>query len=146
MKNNQKGITLVALVITIIVLLILAGVTIASLSGDNGILNRGKESKESNEREQVKELIQMAANEGMEEDYAVNYVEGATSTKFGEAAKTAKTAVIAAIESIRTTDNKIAGVNVTHTDKDDIFELDFSGGKEKATIDINGQISYSNIP
>ena len=38
MKNNQRGITLVALVITIIVLLILAGVTIAALSGDNGIL------------------------------------------------------------------------------------------------------------
>ena len=40
MKRNakkNKGITLIALVITIIVLLILAGVTIASLSGDNGI-------------------------------------------------------------------------------------------------------------
>ena len=34
MKNNEKGITLVALVITIIVLLILAGVTILALSGD----------------------------------------------------------------------------------------------------------------
>ena len=38
MKNNEKGITLVALVITIIVLLILAGVTILALSGDNGII------------------------------------------------------------------------------------------------------------
>ena len=44
MKNNQKGITLVALVITIIVLLILAGVTLAALSGENGILVRGRES------------------------------------------------------------------------------------------------------
>ena len=34
-KRKNKGITLIALVITIIVLLILAGVTIASLSGDN---------------------------------------------------------------------------------------------------------------
>ena len=42
MKNNEKGITLVALVITIIVLLILAGVTILALSGDNGILNRAE--------------------------------------------------------------------------------------------------------
>ena len=33
---NQRGITLIALVITIIVLLILAGVTIATLTGDNG--------------------------------------------------------------------------------------------------------------
>ena len=34
----DKGITLIALVITIIVLLILAGVTIASITGENGIL------------------------------------------------------------------------------------------------------------
>ena len=36
--KKEKGITLIALVITIIVLLILAGVTIATLTGDNGIL------------------------------------------------------------------------------------------------------------
>ena len=38
--RNQKGVTLIALVITIIVLLILAGVSIAMLTGDNGICNR----------------------------------------------------------------------------------------------------------
>ena len=38
--KKVEGITLIALVITIIVLLILAGVTIASLSGENGILTR----------------------------------------------------------------------------------------------------------
>ena len=36
--RKEKGITLIALVITIIVLLILAGVVIATLTGDNGIL------------------------------------------------------------------------------------------------------------
>ena len=45
MKNN-KGITLIALVVTIIVLLILAGVSIAMLTGQNGILNRAAEAKE----------------------------------------------------------------------------------------------------
>ena len=43
MKNN-KGITLIALVVTIIVLLILAGVSIAMLSGQDGILNRASEA------------------------------------------------------------------------------------------------------
>ena len=38
--KESKGITLIALVITIIVLLILAGVTIATLTGDNGILTK----------------------------------------------------------------------------------------------------------
>ena len=37
-KENTKGITLIALVITIIILLILAGVSIAMLTGNNGIL------------------------------------------------------------------------------------------------------------
>ena len=40
LKKSSKGITLIALVITIIVLLILAGVSIAMLTGDNGILTQ----------------------------------------------------------------------------------------------------------
>ena len=40
-NNSEKGITLIALVITIIVLLILAGVTIVSLTGENGLLRKG---------------------------------------------------------------------------------------------------------
>ena len=42
--RKEKGITLIALVITIIVLLILAGVTIATLTGDNRIINQIKNS------------------------------------------------------------------------------------------------------
>ena len=52
---NSKGITLIALVITIIVLLILAGVTIAMLTGENGILNQASESKEKTEIAEAKE-------------------------------------------------------------------------------------------
>ena len=40
LKYGKRGITLIALVITIIVLLILAGVTIVTLTGENGILTR----------------------------------------------------------------------------------------------------------
>ena len=39
-KNEQKGITLIALIITIIVLIILAGISIMMISGQNGILNK----------------------------------------------------------------------------------------------------------
>ena len=55
MLKNKKGITLIALVITIIVLLILAGVTIATLTGENGILSRAQEAKEKTEEAQVNE-------------------------------------------------------------------------------------------
>ena len=48
-KDINKGITLIALVVTIIVLLILAGVSISMLTGQNGILNRAVEAKEKTE-------------------------------------------------------------------------------------------------
>ena len=55
--RKEKGITLIALVITIIVLLILAGVVIATLTGDNGILTKANEAKtitnEKDEEEQI---------------------------------------------------------------------------------------------
>ena len=73
MKNNNKGITLVALVITIIVLLILAGVTIAALSGDNGILTRGKQAKIDNAVGNAKDIINLAANEGLAAYYGKTY-------------------------------------------------------------------------
>ena len=53
--KKQKGITLIALVITIIVLLILAGVTIATLTGDNGILGKVNEAKTKSDIVEVKE-------------------------------------------------------------------------------------------
>ena len=56
-KENQKGITLIALVITIIVLLILASVSIAMLTGDNGILTRAGDAKIETALGAVKEQI-----------------------------------------------------------------------------------------
>ena len=58
--RNQKGITLIALVITIIVLLILAGVSIAMLTGDNGILTQANNAKVSQIEGQVKEEVNLA--------------------------------------------------------------------------------------
>lgn len=57
--NGKKGITLIALVITIIVLLILAGVSIATLTGENGILRQAAEAKKSTEIASVKEQAKM---------------------------------------------------------------------------------------
>ncbi len=61
--RNKKGITLIALVITIIVLLILAAITIATLTGKNGILANAQRAKEENSHAQVKEQIQIAVIE-----------------------------------------------------------------------------------
>ena len=63
LKNNKNGITLIALIITIIVLLILAGVTIATLTGDNGILTRANEAKTKTENAKETELRRLTALE-----------------------------------------------------------------------------------
>lgn len=60
--KNQKGITLIALVITIIVLLILAGVSIAMLTGENGILTQATESKTATNKAEAVEKINLALN------------------------------------------------------------------------------------
>lgn len=68
--KERKGITLIALIITIITLLILAGVSILMLTGDNGILIRTQSSKKVSEIAKIKEEIQteiiaeQAGNEG----------------------------------------------------------------------------------
>ncbi len=62
MKQNN-GITLIALVITIIVLLILAGVAIATLTGDNGILKKAVQAKDATRGGEVKDYVRMAVAE-----------------------------------------------------------------------------------
>lgn len=59
MLKGQKGITLVALVITIIVLLILAGVTISLTLGNNGIFTTAQKAAKNYTNAQDKELYEI---------------------------------------------------------------------------------------
>lgn len=58
--NKASGITLIALVVTIIVLLILAGISIQMLTGDNGILNRAEQAVKKHADANELEKIQIA--------------------------------------------------------------------------------------
>lgn len=58
-QETNKGITIIALVITIIVLLILVAISIATLTGENGILNKSQKAKEENNRETATEIIKL---------------------------------------------------------------------------------------
>lgn len=71
--KTSNGITLIALVITIIVLLILAGVVIATLTGDNGILGKAKTAKTTNDEEKAKEQIKIAVMGSYGKDGELNY-------------------------------------------------------------------------
>ena len=61
-KQKNNGITLIALIVTIIILLILAGITIATLTGENGIITRAIEAREQTEIGSEKEEIALAWN------------------------------------------------------------------------------------
>ena len=68
MKKNVHGITLIALVITIIVLLILAGVSIAMLTGQNGILTQAQNAKDKTEYKNAEEKVRLAVMGAMSDD------------------------------------------------------------------------------
>mgnify|MGYP001851555707 CR=1 FL=1 len=63
--KKETGITLLALVITIIVLLILAGITISAITGDNGIIGNAGQAKEETEIVNEKEIVEKATVEAM---------------------------------------------------------------------------------
>ena len=55
-KKRQKGITLIALVVTIVVLLILAGITISLVFGSNGVIQKAQDSKEQTKIGEMREM------------------------------------------------------------------------------------------
>ena len=72
--KNSKGITLVALVITIVVLLVLAGIALSLTLGENGIINKAKEAKNKSIQAESEEKLQLSLastylNSGDQVDY-----------------------------------------------------------------------------
>ena len=74
LRKNEKGITLVALVITIIVLLILAGVTISLVIGENVLITRSKTSAETYKNSAGNETNQLNTFEN-EFNYLINDID-----------------------------------------------------------------------
>ncbi len=71
MKKN-KGITLIALVITIIILLILAGISIATLTGENGLLTKANTAQMQTKEKSAKEKIEIAITSSINKDGSFN--------------------------------------------------------------------------
>ena len=120
--NGKNGITLIALVITIIVLLILAGVTIATLTGDNGILTKAQNAKTQNDKATVKEKVDLAIAASLDETGKIN------------------------LEQLKTNLNNVDGINPKEGDlTDSSFPLEVTVDGTKVTIkkDSNGKYSTS---
>ena len=125
--NIEQGITLIALVITIIVLLILAGVSIATLTGDNGILKQANQAKENNNSAAAREKVEVEALGSIDKSGKFN--EGIFKTNVEKNIKGS---------SIRESENSLIvtvdGYNVT-VDKEsgDVTEVTKSNGKKPST-------------
>ena len=88
MKTNNKGITLIALVITIIILLILAAVAIQLALGDNGLIKKAQSGQEAQSIAEVKEkfkTLELAAWS----DYTVSNKSSEDNQKYVQALNTA---------------------------------------------------------
>ena len=79
MKGN-KGVTLVALVVTIIVLLILAGVSISLVVGDNGVLSQAMDAADQTGLSTVEEQINLAVGSAVADWVDEKYISGGTTT------------------------------------------------------------------
>ena len=124
MRKDNKGITLIALVVTIIILLVLAGISIATLSGENGLINRAVTAKENTESAQEIEILQQAAVQAM------------GKSKSGDVEKQYLDAALANNSAIESTQDSAGGVKVT-----------FKSGREyivSADGDVKEKATYSN--
>ena len=114
--KESKGITLIALVITIIILLILAGVVIATLTGDNGILGKAKTAKTTNDEEKAKEQIKIAVMGSYGKDGELNYDD---LTK------------------------NLGQIGITGLPKEASYPLEVTLDGVSATIEANGEVNFT---
>ena len=136
--RNQRGITLVALVITIIVLLILAAVTIAALGGQNGILTNASRSQVANELGEAEDLINLTANEAINNYYTTIYVNGTAEV---DGTNDKQTVVTNAINALSLNNGTTKGITDQGDDKLVTVTSKNGKGKATATIDENGTLS-----
>ena len=129
LKFRNGGITLIALVITIIILLILAGVTIAALSGDNGILQNAGKAKQENEKATNMEKIKLAMSEAQIGENG--YQELTTENLGSELIKDGTKAIVS--------DNEDGTRHILFLDEKKEYKLDNNGNIEDLNIDFDTQ-------
>ena len=120
--KKNRGITLISLTVTIIVLLILAGISIATLNGDSGIIKKSKEAKEQTEISEEKEVVDRATVQAMGNNKKGDLIENELQEQLDKIASSGKT-------------------EVTNTGEE--FEVLFKESNRYYTIDKEGKISDS---
>ena len=117
-RKQERGITLIALITTIIVLLILAGITIGAITGSNGIIGQAQSAKEETEISQEKEIIDISTVEAMGKNNRGNLEE----------------------EEFQNVLDSHTNGNVTVSDIGEEFEVFFEESNRYYTVDKDGNI------
>ena len=124
--KSQKGITLLALVITIIVLLILAGITISAITSDNGIIQNAISAKERAEMANEREIVEQATVQAMGKNKRGNIVRNELQEELDKITGEGKTTV--------TADTEEQGDFVKFVDSGRIYK-----------VSIDGEVTYLGI-
>ena len=129
--KKETGITLLALVITIIVLLILAGITIGAITGDNGIIQNALSAKEKTEIANEREIVEEATVRAMGKNKRGNIVKDELQEELDKITGEGKTIV--------TEDKEELGYFVKFVDSGRIYKVSIDGdvqylGKENELI------------
>ena len=146
--RNQKGITLIALVITIIVLLILAGVSIAMLTGNNGILTQANNSKSETAKAEAVEKINLTLNAIKAKIYEEQVNESTyspldtTGTDVESKISPIMNSDLPGITKKATTD----GEYTYNVKADGTLEISYKNSKQGITDPITGSITLKEIP
>ena len=133
---NQNGITLLALVITIVVLLILAGITIGAITGDNGILKNALSAKEKTEIANEREIVEEATVRAMGNNKRGNLVKAELQEELDKITGEGKTLV--------TTDTEEQGYFVKFVNSGRIYKVSIDGDVEYLGIE-NELITQAEI-
>ena len=142
MKNTkeQKGITLIALVVTIIVLLILAGVSIAMLTGENGIMSKAATASWKSKLGDAEDIVALDVSDAMSKYFIHAYVdENETESKtFTDIDK----AISAGCETAKA--ELGTGYNVTASTTSGSGKITITYTSNSKTYEVEGTVSTNN--
>ena len=122
MIKNKNGITLIALIITAIVLLILAGVSLTLISGENGILTKAKNAKENTNIGREKEIVSVAASGALMKDE--NY--------------------IVKRENLEEELNQLIGEGKYELEESNVFTVTYNDSRRSYNVDKSGNVFSEN--
>ena len=145
MKNTSKGITLIALVVTIIVLIVLAAVSVNVVFGENGIINKSKEARNNYSLSAQMENEQLANIEAFSSEIAQSNAEEDDSKK--KLALTAYRGLLVYPENgtVGIKKNETGGVITVESDNPNIVNATYDAETKIITITCVNQLGEATI-